>query len=455
MNRIILIGNGFDLAHGLKTSYKDFIDWLWKKMNIAYNEHIKSSHEKFVYKDMVIYHTPTSSTPSPIPENIIHNKPRNGGIITKDNSQFIVRTIEYKNLFLKIITEKYQKANWVDIEDEYYEQLKLCTKNKDLNAIKKLNNDLEQIKQKLISYLKEVNPQKMGEIEPIMYSSIYSTLCLRDFTTNGRNAIVEEAYSLFQKLDRDSKCDLDIEHSWKCRKLNGKLTEDDFKQIFMEEAERDNKYEDLLPQNVLFLNFNYTDTARRYDYFGAYVEGLRKTMLLNTWQINIVRYYNHIHGRLIDIENPNHIIFGYGDELATEYKEIENLNNNEYLKNVKSINYLKTDNYKKLLDFINSESYQIFIMGHSCGNSDRTLLNTLFEHENCVSIKPYYYEWEKKDKNGNTLKDDKGNVIYENDYEEIVMNISRNFNDKKAFRDKVVNKTYCKLLPQSKNLILT
>jgi len=30
MNRIVLIGNGFDLAHGLKTSYKNFIDWYWK-----------------------------------------------------------------------------------------------------------------------------------------------------------------------------------------------------------------------------------------------------------------------------------------------------------------------------------------------------------------------------------------------------------------------------------------
>ena len=29
MNRIVLIGNGFDLAHGLKTSYKNFIDWYW------------------------------------------------------------------------------------------------------------------------------------------------------------------------------------------------------------------------------------------------------------------------------------------------------------------------------------------------------------------------------------------------------------------------------------------
>ena len=31
MNRIILIGNGFDLAHGLKTSYAHFIDWYWKE----------------------------------------------------------------------------------------------------------------------------------------------------------------------------------------------------------------------------------------------------------------------------------------------------------------------------------------------------------------------------------------------------------------------------------------
>lgn len=29
MNRIILIGNGFDLAHGLPTRYEDFINDYW------------------------------------------------------------------------------------------------------------------------------------------------------------------------------------------------------------------------------------------------------------------------------------------------------------------------------------------------------------------------------------------------------------------------------------------
>ena len=32
MNRLILVGNGFDLAKGLKSSYQHFIDWLCKNI---------------------------------------------------------------------------------------------------------------------------------------------------------------------------------------------------------------------------------------------------------------------------------------------------------------------------------------------------------------------------------------------------------------------------------------
>jgi len=63
--------------------------------------------------------------------------------------------------------------------------------------------------------------------------------------------------------------------------------------------------------------------------------------------------------------------------------------------------------------------------------SRREHLNTLFEHENCVSIKPYYYRY--KDKATGEIKDN---------YSDIVRNISRSFTDKKSMRDKVVNKTY-------------
>ena len=71
-------------------------------------------------------------------------------------------------------------------------------------------------------------------------------------------------------------------------------------------------------------------------------------------------------------------------------------------------------------------------MGHSCGISDRTLLNTLFEHKNCVSIKPFYYR-----------KDDGTD-----NYLELAQSISRNFTDKKLMCDRVVNKMYCEPLTE-------
>lgn len=33
MNRLIVVGNGFDLAHGLATSYKEFISWYFSSLN--------------------------------------------------------------------------------------------------------------------------------------------------------------------------------------------------------------------------------------------------------------------------------------------------------------------------------------------------------------------------------------------------------------------------------------
>ena len=106
------------------------------------------------------------------------------------------------------------------------------------------------------------------------------------------------------------------------------------------------------------------------------------------------------------------------------------LNNGECLKNVKSMRYLEAPNYRNVLSFIESAPFQVLIMGHSCGNSDRTLLNTIFEHRNCISIKPYFYQ--KEDGSNN--------------YTELIQNISRNFNDMKLMRDRVVNKTQCEPL---------
>ena len=162
------------------------------------------------------------------------------------------------------------------------------------------------------------------------------------------------------------------------------------------------------PSAIMMLNFNYTSTPEQY------VSDPSKVTI------------NYIHGKL---ENPESVIFGYGDELDFGFNKLKNMNDNEALRNIKSIRYLESDNYRKMLEFIESAPFQLCIMGHSCGNSDRTLLNTLFEHRNCVSIRPYYYVNEEKD-----------------NYMDLAMNISRNFTDMKLMRDRVVNKEYCEPL---------
>ena len=46
MNRLVIIGNGFDMAHGLKTSYMDFINWYWdQRVNSFLNNHTNVSED--------------------------------------------------------------------------------------------------------------------------------------------------------------------------------------------------------------------------------------------------------------------------------------------------------------------------------------------------------------------------------------------------------------------------
>lgn len=152
-------------------------------------------------------------------------------------------------------------------------------------------------------------------------------------------------------------------------------TNDEKRMLFIEKniGSESFKKNHLVPY-TLILNFNYTQTAEKL------------------YAKNSINEVINIHGELNNENNP--IIFGYGDELDDDYERIERLQNNDFLENIKSIRYHKTRNYRKLLEFVALGPYQVFIMGHSCGNSDRTLLNTLFEHDNCLSIKVFYRQYE-------------------------------------------------------------
>lgn len=417
MNRIVLIGNGFDLAHNLKTSYVDFISNYWRNF---INEAIRQT-EDFEIKGIKVY---TSNSDITLRKTFEHDIPQTYKVfeekITEYNQNMrrfnAAISINIKNKFLKHLLTENSFKNWVDIENEYYNFL--CYQfNPQNNSysyanIGTLNEDFKYIKEQLELYLTEILKEsihKHSKIEHLIYDSFY----LNEVTEKFKQEVCQLEAEKIDKLKQHLPLDEDkFEKTKRLLENFPDINEALLKSKLNNQRFWEN-YFDLKPNDFLFLNFNYTDTINHYCQF---IHNDRPLLI-------------DIHGELNNSENP--MIFGYGDELEENYSKLENLQDNEYLENIKSIKYQETDNYKQVLSFINSDKYQVIILGHSCGNSDRTLLNTLFEHENCVSIKPYYYKYQ--DKKTGEIKDN---------YSDMVRNISRSFTDKKSMRDKVVNKTY-------------
>ena len=414
MNRIILIGNGFDLAHGLPTRYEDFINWyltsLGKRVFLSNHWREGDNFVSFKLKDNNSYGSLNSAWYT------------NGYTSCSDYRQFIEvaknfpEICEYseKSILFSRICKAIESKGWVDIEREYYDLLRdaVLAADRCNYSVEELNSHLHCLQDLLTEYLLSIRNDIFkynSELHHLIYGPLQkadiSITKLGDYYCYIERLIDDENEyeSLLYRYGFESHNIFYLKEELKrLKKLSHDLDEID--EIYLKNI--------AVPENILLLNFNYTNIADNY--------GREKVATIN-----------HIHGGL---DHPESMIFGYGDELDDDYKDLLKQNDNECLRNIKSIKYLESDNYRNILQFIESAPYQVCIMGHSCGNSDRTLLNTLFEHKNCVSIKPYYYQ--KKDGSDNYL--------------EIVQNICRNFTDMKLMRDRVVNKTFCEPLPQSK-----
>lgn len=406
MNRLILIGNGFDLAHGLKTSYKDFIYWYWKHRIVGVNDLIGKISDDGLCTLTILQDTTWHGLWCG--HSMRLNKATGEEILYILSNQTDDFRIDYTPFFMKI-HQSIETKGWVDIENEYYELLEEYSllRNEPENVIT-LNKQLKYLQQLLTEYLTEINQQDI-QLNKNIKRKIYEPIKSSDISIEATSIIDE----FFKGLNtKDTKFwekllfDYDIIGTHQYSYLHD-----------IEDHKKDSKtFPDIpqayrLPECIMLLNFNYTKTVDTY---------LKSADIFSQIQI---------HGALY---NPEGMIFGYGDEFDDKYKKLQALNNNECLTNIKTIKYQESDNYRKVLNFIESAPFQVCIMGHSCGNSDRTLLNTIFEHKNCISIKPYYYK--KEDGTDN--------------YIELIQNISRNFKDMKLMRDRVVNKLYCEALTE-------
>lgn len=383
INKLFLIGNGFDLALGLPTRYEDFIKWFLKKeiraafeSDItappqAYRKRVDASSQGYITKidgfsdnelfDVII-DMPHQSLDS------IFKKESKGSLIKFYNQHNIKIIPKNKGGIFQVIIDNLD-LHWIDIEGVYFKLVKQILRSTKKASIVALNNEMSAFKKYFIEYL-----SKKIKI---------------DLTSQQKEPYLKQFNEIVKKSD---------------------LT--DFK-------EKDK----IQVSNNYFLNFNYTNSLSKVvnTYIGT--NSISKSLINYT-----PNHINHIHGSLnASLEN---IIFGFGDEMDKVYAELEELNDNLYLEHIKSFQYFKSPKYRELLRFLNSSDFQVCIYGHSCGLSDRVMLNEIFEHKNCKSIKIYYYD--------------------EEDFNTKTMEISRHFNDNQLMRKKIVEfDSKCKI-PQVK-----
>ena len=157
MNRIVVVGNGFDLAHNLKTKYEDFITWYWEKTwkylqnyaAIIFDDglcYIESEPNSFAIYN---YFRKSIST-SEICNYVVSLKKNFSYIKRVDISPFLVR-----------ISQSVETKGWVDIEADYYAMLVECKGEKD--ELNRLNKDSTVIQDLLVEYLKEIQEKEISK----------------------------------------------------------------------------------------------------------------------------------------------------------------------------------------------------------------------------------------------------------------------------------------------------
>lgn len=366
-NRLIIVGNGFDLGLGLETSYNDFILFHVKEV---FKNTIES--RKF---DSGLIEAFTNLNYSATSINELKKR-----IDTFRNVSELISVFQneikfkFKTVFIKDVFENYKINNWVDIEGYYF---------KNLIKLFKLVSD-KHFDKKDYSKIAELN-QSMDLIEGGFRDYIKNEQNRYDFTYNNSHfkPLLDSFFEPIKKRENS---------------------------LIPEQQSKDS------PKTVFFVNFNYTNSLSKL---------LNNSFLKENREIQI-------HGSVNDLSNP--IIFGYGNDIGSIYTELEEEDNAELLRKIKSFAYPTTNNYHNLLNILDSLPYEVFIVGHSCGLSDKTMLNTIFQHPKCLAIKNYHYKGEQED-------------FYKR------ISISRHFSDKPLMRKRVLPYDEWAKIPQKKPVL--
>ncbi|RGG06849.1 hypothetical protein DWY83_07765 [Coprobacillus sp. AF27-24BH] len=343
--KILLIGNGFDLAHGLPTSYKDFLDFC-KMVRELYTYPIIDN--EYNQKKLIDWNT-DKTIKSKLLECYENRKNCFEDKITTqckelDELYDCIKENVWINYFLE--REKSIGENWIDFESEI---------SNVVQAIETLKGYIERDE--------DVLKIKDTKQQTIIYFLKIAKKSLQDvFNLKRIDGFIEDISIELDKLIRS----LEIYICEFVNEIDIIKENDDIKTI--------------TPDYVL--SFNYSNTYER-------IYGQPKEVT-----------YDYIHGKA-DIENnvdTCNLVLGIDEYLEDDKNDkLEFIAFKKFYQRI----YKSTDStYMKWVEQIKKYpevNHNLFIFGHSLDKTDRDILKLLICNDN-VTTKIYYYRKNKNDK---------------------------------------------------------
>lgn len=350
--KILVIGNGFDLEHGLPTKYKDFLDFM---------QGIKllSSKDRIIEKQSFIEELETTTkhkVDQNIKEYLTQEKFLDPSFMKEWKEEEISKELidgANNNIWIKYFIENmnYEKDGWIDLESEISNVIKYVDYSKNIsNYLKKFNEwpldrDRENYKENIVEKIIK-----------------FSGLKIQFFELVGKSL-----ENLINTID------IHLNDLIRCLEI---YLEDCVGKMQIKYRSPD--LENLNPDRVL--SFNYTKTHKKY-----YECAEAKHINVGGNAYIKEEQYEYIHGQAIlsrEKEN-NNMVLGIDEYLDKDNrdKELEFIQFKKYYQRI----YKKTGlEYSTWINGIQSNSHpnDIYIFGHSIDVTDKDILKKLLVESN-------------------------------------------------------------------------
>lgn len=333
--RILITGNGFDLAHGLPTTYKNFLDTIG---NLEFIVNPKNKNEVMDFRELKprINNDALCKLIQKNYDNIIKNKNIKEIIeLFKDNL--------WKEYFLGL---KDANPNWVDLEDAI---LKMIQYIEDYKETQDITDDINFTYQKdhLRNILKVIEDNRISDApssEAIIFNKTLFSMAIKELN-NDLNKIIRclELYL--------------IEFVEEVLELKKPVLKK-IPQISAIQAQK-------------VLTFNYTNVYEEI-YKNRYREHIKQDYIYKTVSFNFIHGKAKKHSAI----DKNNMVLGISDYLNND----ETMNNIDFISFKKYFQRIlkKTGcEYKNWLK--EDEAKQVYIYGHSLDISDKDVLKEIIE----------------------------------------------------------------------------